>query len=53
MKYCNRTELKLEVDELLPACRFAYCDCHIGTKYEDRQITYCYECDEFKEGDRK
>jgi hypothetical protein len=46
--YCGRSNI--DIDGLLPACRFAYCDCFIGSKYEGRKIEYCYECDEFKEG---
>jgi hypothetical protein len=52
--YCGKfVTQKLKIDGLLPACRFAYCDCRFGTKYE-RKPEYCYECDEFKEeGDKK
>ena len=45
--FCGRSNI--DMDGTLSACRFAYCDCHIGTKYECRKIVYCYECDEFKE----
>ena len=48
--YCARTPLKLRIDGMEKACRFGYCDCHIGTKYEDRNVEYCYLCDDFKEG---
>ena len=34
------------MDGSLPACRFAYCDCFICSKYEGRKVEYCYECDE-------
>ena len=49
MTHCER--INMNIGELYLACKFGYCDCFIGTKYEGRNIEYCYECDAFKEGD--
>jgi hypothetical protein len=46
MLICTKNDCNLEVDELLPACRFGYCVCFIDVDTgEPPVVDYCYLCD--------